>query len=363
MAEGARVNSVESLMVFRAALIKFAEAGNVALSSSDSDIVRAQGWLERDQLAYWEGQVRSRHLKVMECEDAVRQKRLFKNIDGTAKSAVDEMKALQRAKQAEEEAIRKIAIVKRAIQTLRKETMMYQSRVQRLMTALQADVPRAVHTLDNMIGHIENYLSLQTAGQGVSLGDSAETISRAAASEKVGLERLRDRTPKPEDRQAAPYTLIAADHAMHQAWNTAEIQPWQKAALDGLSIERQVLDPEARIVLAADIWQCSKIYLERLDPTGEQDSGWYIGPATDEAPKAEPAPCIAIRMGDMIAARGDFEALLTLPTGSLIVLDTGGPAAIFDQLGIDIWAMALLKKSDAVEPKIEQPEPATTGGN
>ncbi len=97
MAEGARIHSVDALSIFRAALIKFAENGNVALSSADSDIDRVLGWLERDQLSYWAMQIRKRHEIVLKWEDAIRQKKLYKNIDGTTKSAVDEQKELQRA--------------------------------------------------------------------------------------------------------------------------------------------------------------------------------------------------------------------------------------------------------------------------
>src|SRR5450432_2504349 len=107
MAEGARIHSVDALSIFRAALIKFAENGNVALTSADSDIDRVLGWLERDQVTYWAGQIRKRHEIVLRWEDAIRQKRLYKNIDGTTKSAVDEQKEWQKAKRAEEEARQK----------------------------------------------------------------------------------------------------------------------------------------------------------------------------------------------------------------------------------------------------------------
>ena len=83
MAEGARIYSTDALAIFRAALIKFAESGNSALTSADSDIERVIGWLERDQTTYWAGQVRKRHERVLQLEDAVRQKRLYKEIDGT----------------------------------------------------------------------------------------------------------------------------------------------------------------------------------------------------------------------------------------------------------------------------------------
>jgi hypothetical protein len=369
MPEGARIYSTDAIPMFRAALIKFAESGNVALSSADSDIDRVLGWLERDQTSYWAMQVRKRHAIVLQWEDAVRQKRLFKNVDGTTKSAVDEMKALQKAKREEDEAIQKTVAVKKAIGVLRKEAMMFKGRVQRLATSLQSDIPHAVHSLDNMMTHIESYLAVQTAGEGISLGDSAESISKAAASVKVGLERMRDRTPSPELRLSAAFTLIGADHPMQKPWKIGAMQDWQKSALDGLSIDRQLPDPDERIVLHPDVWTAPRIYLERMEPANEQDSGWYIGPANDDAPPAppaEPSAYISLRLGDVIAARPDFMDLLNLPTSSLIILDAGGPTAIFDQLGLDIWALALIKAAEppAVAATEEvSAEPVATGGN
>jgi hypothetical protein len=357
MAQGARIYSTDALGIFRAALIKFAESGNSALTSADSDIERVIGWLERDQTTFWAGQVRKRHERVLQLEDAVRQKRLFKDVDGTTKSPVDEMKMLAAAKRAEDEAVQKTVAVKRALGHLRKEAMMYKGRVQKLATTLQSDIPMAVHSLDAMMDHIEAYLQVQSTGQGINLGNSTEQISRAAGSEKVGWERLRDQTPKPDRRESATFTLIGADHPIHQPWKAGVMQEWQVKTLAGLGIERVLPDPDARVVLHPDVWTNGKIYLERMEPTGEADSGWYIGPATDNPTPGDPPAYISVRLGDVIQARPDFKELLGLPPTTLVVLDTGGPIAMFDQLGLDIWALALIKAAEPA-PAAETPEPA-----
>jgi hypothetical protein len=347
MAEGARIHSVEALSIFRAALIKFAEAGNVALGSADGDIDRVLGWLERDQTVYWAGQVRKRHALVLQWEDAMRQKRLYKNVDGTTKSAVDEQKEWQKAKRAEEEAKQKEAAVRKAIMTLRKESMMYKGRVQRLATSLSSDIPAAVRSLDTMVGHLEAYLQVQTTGEGISLGDGAETISRAALAEKVGLERFRSRTPTPQQRQAAVFTEISPDHPLHQPWKAGVTQDWQSKALATLSIDRQLPDLESRVVLYPQVWGANRIYLERLEPGADLDSGWYIGSGDDGADAVDESKLIAVRLADLLSARKDFADLLGMPASTLVILDAGGPAAIFDGLGLDIWSLAL---TNAGEP-------------
>src|SRR5271154_7014603 len=94
MAQGARVHSFDALRSFRAALYKFAETAEVALTDAEGEMQRIMGWLERDQQSYWQFQMRKRQETVMKCKEAVRMKKLFKGADGRPASAVDEEKAL-----------------------------------------------------------------------------------------------------------------------------------------------------------------------------------------------------------------------------------------------------------------------------
>ena len=52
---------------------------------------------------------------------------------------------------------------------------MFKGRVQRLATSLQSDIPHAIHSPgQHDDATLNQYLALQTAGEGISLGDSAE---------------------------------------------------------------------------------------------------------------------------------------------------------------------------------------------
>ncbi len=361
MAEGARIYSVDVVRQFRASLIKYAEVCNTALTSADGDIDRVLGWLERDQTMYWAGQVRKRHEHMIRCEEAVRQKRLFKGADGGQQSVVDEMKALQTAKRRKEEAEVKVVAVKKAIMILRKEGQLYKGKVMRLGTTVTADLPKAVHRLDRQMELIDAYLSLQTQGRGLDLAKAAELMAggNAGGGPKSLLERLRARTPTAEQRQAAVFVSPDADHGVKQAWGAGAVADWQLKALGGLSIERSLPEPDHRIVAHPDVWQQPKIYVDRRDPTGEGDSGWYIGPASDAdpAPPAPDAPAVAyvaLRVGDVLAARPDLADFLSLPVGTLAILDPGGPTAVYDAVGVDVWSIALIKAGEAPEPTAEE---------
>jgi hypothetical protein len=126
-----------------------------------------------------------------------------------------------------------------------------------------------------------------------------------------------------------------------------------------LGIDHNLPDPDANVVLHPDVWTANRVYLERLEPTSEQDSGWFIGSADETADKIEPEKLIAVRLGDLIASRADFVDLLGLPTSTLIILDAGGPNAIFDALGLDIWALALIKAAEPPAPAAPEPVGAT----
>lgn len=195
MPDTANVRSLDALRSFRVALIKFAEGANTAISSSESDVQRTLGWLEREQTVYWANQLRKRHEEVTRCEDAVRQKRLFKAPDGSTQSVVDEMKALATAKRRREEAEGKTIAVKKAIGVLRRESLLYKGRVQKLATAMQADIPRAVHLLDQMLNYLDQYLSLQTSGAGMATG---------AAPAEVFEQMMRSGLPAPQPAVEAP---------------------------------------------------------------------------------------------------------------------------------------------------------------
>ncbi len=354
MAEGARIHSVDAIRAFRAALIKYAEGGNSALTSADSDIDRVMGWLERDQTTFWAGQVRKRHEFVIKCEDAVRQKRLFKGADGGVQSVVDEMKALTAAKRRKDEAEQKVLAVKKAVQVLRKEGQLYKGRVQKLGTTMTSDIPKAVHKLDRMCEQVEAYLQIQTTGKGLDLAKVAESMLSGLASSgpKSTLDKLRDRVPTAEQRLAAIFVSPGPDHAVNQPWGVGVVADWQLKALAGLGVAPAVPDPDHRIVAHPDVWQQPKLFLARLDSTGDDDTGWYVGPAGDADPPAPEAgvPYQAMRVGDVIAARRDLADFLSLPTGTLAILDAGGPTAVYDALGLDIWSIALIKAGDETPP-------------
>jgi ribosome assembly protein YihI (activator of Der GTPase) len=159
MAEGAKVESIDALKAFKRALFKFAEGASVALGDAESEIHRAQLWLETEQRSHWTNQVRIRTELVARAKEAVRMKKLYKDASGSKQSAVEEEKALARAQKRLTEAEQKVMAVRRYAGQLQKDYHVYKGAAQRFTTVVEVDVPNACHKLDAMIGSLESYVS------------------------------------------------------------------------------------------------------------------------------------------------------------------------------------------------------------
>src|SRR5688572_8182131 len=108
----ARIDSIAVLRELKVALAKFGEAANVALADAESEMMRLLNWVELEQNTYWQGQIRKRTDILSRAKEALRQKKLFKDATGRILSAVDEERAVLRAKAALEEAEQKLVNVK-----------------------------------------------------------------------------------------------------------------------------------------------------------------------------------------------------------------------------------------------------------
>jgi hypothetical protein len=159
----ARVDSIDTLKVFRVALIKFGEEANAALASAESEMQRMVGWLERDQQSFWQMQLRKRQEGLSRAQEALRMKKLFPDSSGRFPTPIEEEKAVRKWKGAVEEAEQKLAACKRYARILQKAIMDYKGGVQRFGTWVEAEVPNAVARLDRMVGKLEAYVALSAA--------------------------------------------------------------------------------------------------------------------------------------------------------------------------------------------------------
>src|ERR1700733_9686693 len=127
----AKIENIEVLSTFKIALVKFQEHANSALGDAESDVNRTIQWLESEQQMYWQTQIRRRQEEMTRAEEALRQKKIFRDSSGAIPSAVEEQKMVTKCRQKLEEAQHKLAAVKMWSKRLNKELTLYKGQVQR----------------------------------------------------------------------------------------------------------------------------------------------------------------------------------------------------------------------------------------
>src|SRR5262249_55589365 len=114
MSRSANVQSIQTLKDFKLAMIAFGEDARNALSGVEMDLRKMRDWLERDQLGYWQMQIKRRDQEVMQARADLHRRKISQQgsdavSDSEQKEALRE--AMKRLRFAEE----KVALIKRLI--------------------------------------------------------------------------------------------------------------------------------------------------------------------------------------------------------------------------------------------------------
>jgi hypothetical protein len=342
MGEHARVDNVDALKHFRAALFKFQEESNNALGDAESEMHKTLNWLENDQMSHWTNQIRKRTEDLNKAKEALRMKTAFKDATGRQASAVEEQKAVNAAGRRLEEAQQKLALTKQHSRKLVKEIQLYRGAVQRFATTLSSDIPQAAARLDQAVAQLQAYIAINapeaasipvsassTLG-GMGGGDSAES-SDAPGKPASPWQKLRALTPEPAIRASAEDGSLPTVE-----WAVTPLGASARQMLAEARAGREAVDPNASFVLAQGIYQDAAIYLQRLEPAFAGDTGWFLGPV-DPRPEMR---YVSVRIAELETVRPDLRDALPMPIGSLLVIDGGGVAAMLDAAGIDQRPMA-----------------------
>jgi hypothetical protein len=358
----ARVHDIDILKMFRAQLIKFAEAANVALGDAESEIHRTINWLDNEQHQKWISEHRKRQGKLAQAQEALRMKKIFAGPAGSKQSCVDEEKAVQKALKALAEAEQKIVAVKQWGRKLQKELLMYKGQTQRFATLISVDVPLAAAVLGNMVMRLENYAALAPAGAKSTAGAAGSTV--AGGSEAGGMARpdggdsaaiaaafagLREGTPPAPNRAAAPAEPFNLTPIKVQSIVDSDCQTL--AEMPGVT----AIDLTGTLVISTAVADKNRLYLERAAQCKPGDTGWFIGPA-----EVSKNPfVVTVPIADVLAERPEWAALLALPTGSLVIIDAGAIAAILDTANQEIWTAASMKRLTTADEPAASAEGAT----
>jgi hypothetical protein len=206
MSRGARVDSIDAIRYFRAALVKFQESANAALTDAESEMHQAHTWLENEQRQHWQREIRKCHELLMRAKEALRMKKLFKDSTGSRPTAIDEEKAVKAAERKLAEAEQKAANVKRHLLKLPKEVQTYKGSVQRFATNVQQDIPLALAHLGEMVAKLDEYVNYAvTQGGGeqpVPVQGTGATMARADVPDEDVKEKPKPSAESSEEKPA-----------------------------------------------------------------------------------------------------------------------------------------------------------------
>ena len=153
MPDQAHVTSLEALEKFRASLITYISKARPTLEEISSDILRTRMWLENDQRAYWEGQMR-RRAKELEMAQATLSTARFSNLRDATTS---EVMAVKKAKRNVDEGEAKMRCLKLWNRDYDNRVQPMAKEIDKMHTLLANDMMQAVAYLARVIDTLAKY--------------------------------------------------------------------------------------------------------------------------------------------------------------------------------------------------------------
>jgi hypothetical protein len=195
MSQGANVRSVDAIKDFKITLINFAEEARVGLSSTDMELRQVRNWLTRDQLSYWQAQVKRGQERVSMAKAELHRRQLSQ-ANSESVSDTDQKDALREAQRMLREAEEKVQTIKRWVPILEHAVSEYHSQSQPLGDRLAGSFAQTLNIITRMIAALDAYLKLSVPTGRPVAGTKAATSGNEA---KSGAKGSASTGPAPED--------------------------------------------------------------------------------------------------------------------------------------------------------------------
>jgi hypothetical protein len=205
MSRSANVLSLQTLKDFKLSMLNFCEEAKNSLSGVDMELRRMRDWLERDQLGYWQSQVKKRQEEVMQARSDLHRRKISQQ-GSDAVSDSEQKEALREATRRLHVAEEKVALVRRLIPFLHHAIDEYHSHAQPLGDHLSGGFEKSVFSLEKMIESLEAYLALR-APSAPKFDSATETGSAATTA---GASTTGQATTATEPESMAADTAAAA---------------------------------------------------------------------------------------------------------------------------------------------------------
>jgi hypothetical protein len=185
MSRSANVLSVQSLKDFRVAMANFGEEARNSLGGVDMELRRMRDWLERDQLGYWQAQIKRRSQDLQQARADLHKRQLSQQGSDSVSDA-DQKEAVRECQKKLRVAEEKAALVKRLIPQLQHAIDEYHSHSQPLGDHISGGFEKSMAGLEKMVLALESYLALKAPSAPVIEPAASTGPTSAGASSTSG---------------------------------------------------------------------------------------------------------------------------------------------------------------------------------
>lgn len=191
MAKAANVRSLEALREFRVALIKFIDKAKRAISTSDSEVMRMQIWLQSDQPSHWIREIKRGEERLNQAKSELFRATISQ--PDNPRGPTDQVRLVRRRKEEIEHAKRKLENTKRWSRTFERNSNEYRGAVSPLSSALDGNAHKAVVLIENSIATLEKYLaSSAPVSEELLDGTTTPSIARKGDNQKESKDEHAD---------------------------------------------------------------------------------------------------------------------------------------------------------------------------
>jgi hypothetical protein len=153
------VQSLETLQEVHAALVEFGEDARQALGAMDMDIRRLVDWLEHDQRAYWQSQIKLRNQDLTDARSGLHRKKLSQMF-GHEASTSEQRDLVREAKTRLEDAEERLERLRRWLPQFERAVAEYRGIANQLAEATGPGIEKSLALLSRMITAIDEYTRL-----------------------------------------------------------------------------------------------------------------------------------------------------------------------------------------------------------
>lgn len=181
MSEYARVLDVHEVAAFRAFLVKVAEGARNGIAAGDAEVRDMNRWLSQEQPQVWSRRIKLLQRKLEDAKQQLQSKQNTPTPTGEPPNTMFERKAVRVAKERLEAANERARKTKLWANRFEREEGNYRGGTNGARTAAQSTIPHAIRTLDELLGHLEDYMRLTSniaVTDNTKRDDAEESVSR-----------------------------------------------------------------------------------------------------------------------------------------------------------------------------------------